>query len=49
MPDGTPADIARQLPSGSLSRKLCQLQDIQHQLEDLTGSEYGYFAALPEA
>ena len=41
MPDGTPAHVARQLPSGSWSSKLGQLQDIQHQLEDLAGSAYG--------
>jgi hypothetical protein len=40
-PDGTPTHVARQLPSGFWSSKLGQLQDIQHQLEDLIGSVYG--------
>jgi hypothetical protein len=41
MPDGIPTHVARQLPSGSWSSKLGQLQDIQHQLEDLAGAAYG--------
>jgi hypothetical protein len=44
MPDGMPTHVARQLPSGSWSSKLGQLQDIEHQLEDLAGSVYGYCA-----
>ncbi len=40
-PDGTPTHVARQLPSGFWSSKLGQLQDIQHQLEDLAGPVYG--------
>lgn len=45
-PDGRPTHVARQLPSGRWSSKLGQLQDIQHQLEDLAGSEYGHCACF---
>jgi hypothetical protein len=40
-PDGMPTHAARQLPSGLWTSKLGQLQDIQHQLEDLAGPVYG--------
>ncbi len=40
--DGTPTHVARQLDSGLWSSKLGQLQDIQHQLEDLAGNLYGH-------
>jgi hypothetical protein len=43
-PDDMPTHVARQLPSGLWSSKLGQLQDVQHQLEDLAGSVYGYCA-----
>jgi hypothetical protein len=40
-PDSVPTHVARQLPSGLWISKLGQLQDIQHQLEDLAGPAYG--------
>lgn len=40
-PDRLPSHVARQLPSGLWTSKLGQLQDIQHQLEDLAGAVYG--------
>jgi hypothetical protein len=43
-PDGTPTHVARQLHSGLWSSKLGQLQDIQHRLEDITGTLYGNVA-----
>jgi hypothetical protein len=43
-PDGIPTHVARQLPSGLWSRKLGQLQDIEHRLEDLAGTLYGHCA-----
>ena len=46
-PDGVPTHVARQLPSGLWSRKLGQLQDIQHHVEGLAGSLYGR-CARPE-
>ncbi len=45
-PDGIPTHLAKQLPSGLWSSKLGQLQDIQHRLEDLVGSVYGYCACF---
>ncbi len=45
-PDGTPTHVARQLPSGLWSSKIGQLQDIQHQLEDLAGPAYGACARV---
>ncbi|MGP0067957.1 MAG: hypothetical protein ACLQGP_30730 [Isosphaeraceae bacterium] len=43
-PDGIPTHVSRQLASGFWSSKLGQLQDIQHQLEDLAGFQYGHCA-----
>jgi hypothetical protein len=38
---GVPKHAARQLPSGRWTSKLGQREDIEHGLEDLTGTEYG--------
>ncbi len=40
-PDGTPTHGARQLPTGRWTSKLGKLEDIEHELHDLTGTEYG--------
>ena len=40
--DGTPTHVARQLPNGSWTSKLGQLEDIEHQdLDQLSGTHYG--------
>lgn len=39
--DGTPSHAARQLPNGRWTSKLGKLADIEHELHDLTGTEYG--------
>jgi hypothetical protein len=38
---GIPVHAARQLPSGMWTSKLGALEDIEHQLEGLTGDRYG--------
>lgn len=38
---GTPTHMARQLENGRWTSKLGTLEDIEHDLEDLTGSDYG--------
>jgi hypothetical protein len=38
---GTPKHAARQLPSGLWTSKLGRLEDIEHELHDLAGTEYG--------
>ena len=38
---GCPLHAARQLPGGRWTRKLGALEDIEHGLEDLAGTEYG--------
>jgi len=40
-PPSVPLHVARQLPSGRWSSKLGALQDIEHDLHDLEGTEYG--------
>lgn len=40
-PDGIPTHVARQLPSGNWTSKLGALEDIEHALTDLEGTEYG--------
>jgi hypothetical protein len=39
--DGVPTHAARQLPAGRWSSKLGFLEDIEHELHDLSGSAYG--------
>jgi hypothetical protein len=39
--DGFPLHVARQLPGGRWTSKLGELQDIEHALHDLEGTEYG--------
>jgi len=41
-PNGKPTHAARQLNSGRWTSKLGQLEDIEHNLEGLIGSQYGY-------
>jgi hypothetical protein len=38
---GEPTHAARQLPSGRWTSKLGKLEDIEHDLRDLEGTEYG--------
>jgi len=38
---GAPTHAARQLPSGRWSSKLGPMEDIEHELQDVTGSVYG--------
>jgi hypothetical protein len=37
----SPTHVARQLPSGTWTSKLGRLEDIEHELVDLEGAEYG--------
>jgi hypothetical protein len=39
--DGKPQHVARQLPSGLWTSKLGRLEDIEHELDGLTGELYG--------
>jgi hypothetical protein len=39
--DGRPQHVARQLPNGSWTSKLGRLEDIEHELDGLTGKLYG--------
>lgn len=39
--DGFPTHAARQLPNGRWTSKIGFLEDIEHDLYDLEGSEYG--------
>jgi hypothetical protein len=39
--DQSPMHVARQLPSGAWTSKLGRLEDIEHTLADLEGTEYG--------
>ena len=39
--EGFPRHAARQLPSGRWTSKLGELEDIEHALNDLAGTEYG--------
>jgi hypothetical protein len=43
---GCPTHAARQLSSGRWTSKLGQLEDIEHDLRDLEGTEYGVVALL---
>jgi hypothetical protein len=43
---GVPKHAARQLPSGRWTSKLGQMEDIEHDLHDLTGMVYGSFALV---
>jgi hypothetical protein len=46
-PNGKPTHAARQLPSGSWTSKLGQLEDIEHRsLESLINSPYGSIAVI---
>jgi hypothetical protein len=38
---GAPTHAARQLPNGRWTSKIGTLEDIEHELHDLTGTEYG--------
>ncbi|NER37656.1 MAG: hypothetical protein F6J93_27455 [Oscillatoria sp. SIO1A7] len=40
-PDGEPTHAARQLPSGKWSSQLGRWEDIEHELDGLTGEMYG--------
>lgn len=44
--NGTPTHTARQLPSGKWTSKLGQSEDIEHELNGLTNSEYGSVARI---
>jgi hypothetical protein len=39
--DGRPRHVARQLPNGRWTSKLGRLEDIEHELEGLSGELYG--------
>ena len=39
--DGIPTHAARQLPNGRWTSKIGRLEDIEHELHDLEGNEYG--------
>lgn len=41
LPDGTPTHAARQLTTGRWTSKIGKLEDIEHELHDLEGTEYG--------
>jgi hypothetical protein len=43
---GVPTHAGRQLPTGRWTSKLGQLEDIEHDLHDLTGAEYGTVALI---
>jgi hypothetical protein len=43
---GTPTHAARQLPDGRWTSKLGNLEDIEHDLDDLSGKLYGRVAQL---
>jgi hypothetical protein len=43
---GVPKHAARQLPSGRWTSKLGLLEDIEHELQDLTGLAYGSVALV---
>jgi len=40
-PEGRPQHVARQLPNGFWTSKLGRLEDIEHELEGLSGELYG--------
>ena len=42
--EGRPTHVARQLPNGLWTSKLGKSQDIEHELEGVTGSVYGSVA-----
>jgi hypothetical protein len=44
--NGKPTHAARQLPNGRWTSKLGQSQDIEHELEGITGSVYGSVAQV---
>ena len=44
--DGCPTHAARQLSSGVWTSKLGRLEDIEHALHDLEGTEYGSVVLL---
>jgi hypothetical protein len=44
--NGKPTHAARQLPNGRWTSKLGQGQDIEHELEGVTGSVYGVVAQI---
>ncbi len=44
--NGVPKHAARQLPSGGWTSKLGPMEDIEHQLHDLTGMVYGAVAVV---
>jgi hypothetical protein len=44
--DGRPTHMARQLESGAWTSKLGKLEDIEHTLEGLEGSDYGSVAVF---
>jgi hypothetical protein len=43
---GNPTHVARQLPNGKWTSKLGFLEDIEHELKGLTGSDYGEVAKI---
>jgi hypothetical protein len=43
---GTPTHAARQLPNGKWTSKLGWLEDIEHELDGLTGDRYGCVAQI---
>lgn len=45
-PDGFPTHVARQLANGRWTSKLGELEDLEHHLHDLTGTEYGAVVLL---
>jgi hypothetical protein len=44
--DGKPTHAARQLPNGRWTSKLGKIEDIEHELEGVTGSVYGSVAQI---
>jgi hypothetical protein len=46
--EGVPLHMARQLPNGRWTSKLGALEDIEHDLHDLEGDEYGQVVLVME-
>jgi hypothetical protein len=44
--NGTPTHAARQLPSGRWPSKLGRMEDIEHELHDVSGAVYGAVAVI---
>ncbi len=44
--NGKPTHVARQLPNGRWTSKLGRIEDIEHELDGLTGAAYGVVAQV---